>query len=146
MNKRGAKHSAATKEHFQAMREHHKAIGEHLDALQAEPGDGDEDEDDKDAQKLAKAASDLQKITTERDELAKAFAEVSEMLKTTLGQPAPTKGVMRAVPVAKVDDTGADLNKVDQTPVLKADGTVDHAATALKLTKAAYQQPRAASF
>lgn len=143
MNKRGAKHSAATKEHFKAMREHHKAIGEHLDALQAEP-DTDDDADD-DAQKLAKAATDLQKVTAERDELSKAFDEVSEMLKTLLAQPAPTKGVVRAVD--KTGDTGADdLNKIDEKPVLKADGSTDHVATAMKLAKAAYRKPAIGSF
>lgn len=140
MEKRGAKHSAATKEHFKAMREHHKAMGEHLDALEAKP---DEDDDDDGAQKLAKAADGLQKMTAERDTLAKAVAERDEMLLKAVERidqqgalikkleelPAPSKATIYAVSKA-AEAVGKTETEVQ--PVLKADGTVDDAATAIR--------------
>ncbi len=132
MAKVGRKHTKKTREHHAAIREHLDKAREHLDALQAD----DPAMEDDDAQKLAKAATDLQKITAERDELAKALTESNTQLAALLKQPAPAKGAARAVEksVSQVPEPTAS----DDKPVLKADGTVDHAATAVKLTKAIY--------
>jgi len=137
--KRGAKHSAATKAHFEGMRAAHKAMGEHLDALQAEP---DGDEDGGDAEKLAKAASDLQKVTAERDDALAKLAAITKQHADWLTQRAEPKGTAKVVAVEKTLSTDAgDPPAVDDSPVLKAGGTVDHQATALKLMKVAYRKP-----
>lgn len=135
--KRGAKHSAATKAHFDGMRAAHKAMGEHLDALQAEP---DGDEDGGDAEKLAKAAGELQKVTAERDDALAKLAEITKQHAAWLTQRQPPKGAARVVEKTLSTDTG-DEPAVDDSPVLKADGTVDHEATAAKLMKVAYRKP-----
>ncbi|HEX7732429.1 MAG TPA: DUF6582 domain-containing protein [Rhodanobacter sp.] len=141
--KRGAKHSAATKAHFDGMREAHKKMGEHLDALQAEP-DGDDDADDGDAEKLAKAADDLQKMTAERDDALAKLAEFSKQYAHWLTQPAAPKGAAKVVAVEKTLSTEPAPAAPDDSPVLKADGTVDHQATAQKLMKVAYRTPMTA--
>ena len=72
--------------------------------------------------------------------MQKAFTEVSELLKKMLAEPAPAKGALRVV--EKSGDHG-DLgtNKLDDSPVLKADGSPDPEATALKLIKVAHSRP-----
>jgi len=140
--KRGAKHSAATKAHFDGMRAAHKAMGEHLDALQAEP---DGDEDGGDAEKLAKAAGELQKVTAERDDALAKLTEIAKQHAAWLTQRADPKGAAKVVVVEKTlsTDTGGNAD-ADDSPVLKADGTVDHEATAAKLMKVAYRKPMTA--
>ena len=135
----GRKHTKKTREHHAAIRDHLDKAKEHLDALAADDPKGADDDKDG-AEKMAKAASDLQKVTAERDELQKAFTEVSELLKKMLAEPAPAKGALRVV--EKSGDHG-DLgtNKLDDSPVLKADGSPDPEATALKLIKVAHSRP-----
>ena len=139
----GRKHTKKTREHHAAIRDHLDKAREHLDALAAD--DPAQDDKDDDAEKLAKAAGALEKVTAERDELSKAFTELSELMKKMLAEPAPTKGAVRVVEKSG-DLGGADSKRVDESPVTKSDGTIDHQATALKLTKAAYMKPRIGGF
>ena len=132
----GRKHTKATREHHAAIRGHLDKAKEHLDALQADdPANADDDDE---AQKLAKAADDLQKVTAERDGLAQKLASVTSELAKVMQQPAKPKGAARAVEKAIGLQEQA---VVDAEPVKKADGTIDHQETARKLMKAAYRTP-----
>lgn len=137
--KAGRKHTKAMRAHRNAIREHAKGINEHLDAMaEDDPANADDDTDDG-AEKLAKAADDLQKMTVERDDLATKLASVTAELAKVMQQPAKPKGAARAVEKTTGLD---DLEKpLDTAPVMKADGTVDHVETAVKLAKAAYRTP-----
>lgn len=93
------------------------------------------------ADDLAKAHDALKKVTAERDDLAGKLEKVSAAYAELLTKAAPPKGVVRAVPVEKDADAGHDtLNKLDDSPVLRKDGSVDHEATALKLMKLAHRR------
>jgi len=138
LEKRGAKHSAATKAHFAEMRKHHQAMGEHLDALQAEPG-ADDDALEGDSAEKARTIS-LQKVIAERDGLQKQLTAICQQVERFLAEAKPPKGVLRLV-VSK-DADGAPLqNANDSAPIMKADGTQDVEATTIKLMKAALSHP-----
>lgn len=73
------------------------------------------------------------KLANEHADLTKKHADMSKRL-------AVTKGVVRGVEKVLVDsETGID--KIDDKPVTKADGTIDHAATAAKLMKNVLSKP-----
>ncbi len=137
----GRKHTRKMREHRKMLGEHLAKAKEHLDALGADdPADGDGDEG---AEKLAKAAGDLAKVTTERDELKKQLAEIdavaADLKKALEAQPLPAKGALTAVEKTMGLVTPGTT---DPDPVTKADGSIDHAATALNLMKAVYGQRR----
>ncbi len=136
----GRKHTKKTREHHAAIREHLDKAREHLDALQADDPKAD---DDKDAEKMAKAASDLAKLQSENAELAKALAQTTAQLAEIMQQPA-RKGAARVV--EKSIGLSAATTPVDDEPVRKEDGSVDHQATALKLAKLAYRNPMGRGF
>ncbi len=142
------------RKHTKKQREHRKAIAdcldqakEHLAAMAADdPMAGDDDDDDDDgAQKLAKAANDLAKVTAERDDLKKQLHEINaaveELRKHMEQQPMPPKGRVTAVEKQLGVPEGSPAAS---EPVKKADGTVDHAATALELMKKIYRGQAAA--
>lgn len=90
---------------------------------------------------LAKAADDLAKLTTERDDaLAKLKASQDE-IETLKQSAAAPKGAVRVV--EKIEDNGGSLAKIDESPVLASDGSIDHVATAMKLMKVAHTRPMA---
>ena len=91
---------------------------------------------DAEPEDLSKAADDLQKVVAERDDLAKRLETVTGQYAELLTKAAPPKGAVRAV--SKDADNDANLQKIDDSPVLKADGSPDHQATAIKLIKAAH--------
>lgn len=111
------------------------------------------DELAKAADELAKATDALQKMTAERDELAGTvekvtkerddtlakMAELTKQYADWLSQPAPVRGVARAV--EKTVGLSDPPKAPDTDPVKKADGSIDHLATAEKLMKHAYTQP-----
>lgn len=98
------------------------------------------------AGELATAKDDMAKLTTERDalkaecdELNKGMGEIKAELEKIAKQPAPAKGAARVVEKSLAGEVpNAEL---DDKPVMKGDGTVDHIATAHKLAKIAYRQP-----
>ncbi len=141
--KAGRKHTKTTRAHRAALREHMKAMSDTLDAMEADDPMAADDKDDEAAEKLAKAADSLQKLTAERDQLTKAVAERDAALlkaaerieqqtaaiKALEEQPAPSKATVYAVSKA-AESVGRTDTEVQ--PVLKADGTVDQAATAIR--------------
>jgi hypothetical protein len=93
------------------------------------------------ADDLAKAHDALQKVTAERDDLAGKLEKVTTAYAELLTKAAPVKGVAKVVPVDKDADAGHEtMNKLDESPVLRKDGSVDHEATALKLMKLAHRR------
>ncbi|MDE1907255.1 MAG: hypothetical protein KGH75_12475 [Rhodospirillales bacterium] len=142
--KAGARHSAKDKAAIEALAKHHAAAKKHLAAmddhmasLNSAPPKPDADGDD--AQKLAKAADDLQKVVAERDELAGKLEKVTAQYAELLTKAAPPKGSLRAV-TKDADASDAPLNKVDDSPVLNKDGSIDHAETALKMMKIVHKR------
>jgi len=89
------------------------------------------------ADDLAKMTDSLQKMTAERDDLAGRLAKVTTQYTELLTKAAPPKGVVKAIS-KDADADHATLNKLDDSPVLHKDGSVDHAETALKLMKRAH--------
>lgn len=74
-------------------------------------------------------------LAGERDALQKSFDEQAELVKKLSAQPANPKGVINGVgaAIAKSHDFAAgDQQQEEIAPVLKADGTVDEAATEFK--------------
>ena len=120
-----AKHHASAKKHVDAM-------GDHLASLQggAQPDDT--------AEKMAKAADDLQKMVAERDQLAKALETVTAAHAELLTKAAPSKIAARAV--TKDADAGNVAQHHDDSPVLRKDGSVDHGETALKMMKLVHRR------
>jgi hypothetical protein len=148
--KAGKRHSAKDQAAIEALAKHHAAATKHLDAMQEhldnlQSGNAPADNADDGAEKLAKAADALQKMTAERDAALGKLAEITKQHAEWLTQRAEPKGAAKVVPIEKnlSTDTGA-TPAVDDSPVLKADGTVDHRATATKLMKAAYRTPMTA--
>lgn len=94
------------------------------------------------ADDLAKSQEALEKATAEREDALKKIAELEKEREKWLSQPAPAKGAARAVEksLGMADGEAQD----DDAPVMKADGTIDHLATAQKLMKVAYRRPIAA--
>lgn len=93
------------------------------------------------ADDLAKAQDALQKIMAERDDLAGKLEKVTTAYAELMTKAAPPKGMVKVVAVDKDADAGhEELNKLDDSPVLRKDGSVDHEATALKLMKIAHQR------
>lgn len=142
--KAGARHSAKDKAAIEALAKHHAqakkhldAMQEHLDSLQSSPAAAPADDDG--AEKLAKAADDLQKVVTERDDALAKLAELTKQYADWLHQPAPAKGVI--TPVEKTVGITEPTKEPDTKPVVKMDGSVDHLATAQNLVKAAHAKP-----
>jgi hypothetical protein len=81
------------------------------------------------------AFSDLEKATAELD--ASKLEKVSIQYAELLTKATPPKGVVKVIS-KDVDADHATLNKLDDTPVLRKDGSVDHEATTLKLMKIAH--------
>ncbi len=142
LEKVGRKHTRAMREHRKMMAHHLDEAKKHLDAMAADdPANDPDDDGDDDAEKLAKASGDLAKVTSERDDLKKQLDEINaaaaELKKQLEAQPLPPKGVVTAV-----DKTvGLPSDKpADPQPVLKADGSIDHLATATELAKAIYRK------
>ncbi|TDV04679.1 DUF6582 domain-containing protein [Paraburkholderia caballeronis] len=101
--------------------------------------------DERDA--LAKSNEDLtterddlkkrhDELTTERDTLQKTVAERDEKITKLSAQPAPSKGVLKAVDKSH-DLIAAALQEEDVQPVLKQDGSIDAVATAIKKARRA---------
>ena len=139
----GRKHTKAQRAHREAIAEHLAKAKEHLDAMAADdPANDPDDDEDDDAEKLAKAAGDLAKVTAERDDLQKQLDEINaaaaELRKQLGEQPVPPKGALTAVEKTVGLPSG---DPEEPAPVLKSDGTVDHVATALALAKVAYRTP-----
>lgn len=103
-------------------------------------------------QALQKALDDhaeaLAKITGERDQLQKSFDDLSKEMdeirkfaKDIGEKVAKPKGAVTVVEKGTaLDDEGKDAGNDDE-PVLKADGTVDHLATAQNAMRKAYRNP-----
>lgn len=142
--KAGKRHSAKDQAAIDALAKHHASAKKHLDAMSAhldglQGSNAPANDDDPDAaQKLAKAADVLQKMTAERDDLAAALEKITTQHAALLQKAAPPKGVAKAVPVSKDDDGDAQLGKLDDAPVLRKDGSVDHLATAEKAMRKVY--------
>lgn len=146
------------RKHTKAMREHRKAIEEHLaqaksrldDMFADDPAnDQDNDADDDGAEKLAKAADDLAKIaadlakvTAERDELKADLEKIHAEVKRLSELPVPPKGVVTTVEKTMGLPDGAK----DPEPIKKADGSIDHLATAQALMKSTYANRRTVAF
>ena len=151
LEKAGAKFSQATKE---ALADMHKCMKDAHDACKQacekaaalgydKPDDDKEGEDKKDDD-MASAAQpgDMLKAATagiepllkaelaKRDEL---IEQLTKRLKIIEDQPAPAKGVTRAVAISKSEDGGAGEEAPGMNPVLRADGTVDEAAPLAKV-------------
>jgi hypothetical protein len=140
VEKVGRKHTKATRAHLAAIREH-------LDAMQADdPASAGDDEAaekvteaelQKRADELVKVQGDLAKVTGERDELQKGLDEIKAEVERIKALPAQPKGPLRAVEKGQDNDALSKDTPVDEKPVMKADGTIDHMATAEKSMKAA---------
>lgn len=140
VTKAGAKFSSDTKDALAAIHQCVKDACAKMDALGYDKKPDGEDKTDDDAAMAAGPGDMLKAATLAADsamkaELAKRDEQIGELLKrikTLEDQPLPAKGVTKAVVVDKAqDDPGArPADYVD--PVLKADGTVDEAATAFK--------------
>ncbi len=144
-------HNKAIGEHHKAIEGHHKAIAEHQQGIAdccasmgasgsaggdaADAGDAGVEQ----AQKLAKAADDMQKLTAERDGLAKRLEDAQAEIKKLGEQPAAPKGAARAVEKGLPGDEAG--KQADTGPVLKADGTLDQFETARKLIKISHANP-----
>ncbi|SEJ55886.1 hypothetical protein [Frateuria terrea] len=93
------------------------------------------------ADDLAKAHDALKKVTADRDDLAGKLEKVTTAYADLMQKAAPPKGVAKVVAVDKDADAGHEaMNKLDDSPVLRKDGSVDHAETALKLMKLAHRR------
>lgn len=143
--KAGKRHSAKDQAAIDALAKHHAAAKKHLDAMQdhldnLQSSNAPAAGDDGDAEKLAKAADALQAVTAERDDAMAKLAEITKQHADWLNQRQPPKGAARVVEKNLSTDT-AEPVAVDDSPVLKADGTVDHVETAVKLAKRSYTQP-----
>lgn len=87
---------------------------------------------------LKKSQTELTAVSTQRDEAMGKLASVTAELAKVMQQPAKPKGAARVV--EKAIGLQEQL-AVDAEPVKKADGSIDHQETALKLMKAAYRAP-----
>lgn len=119
-------------------------------ASQGDPEDAADGGADEATEKLAKAADDMAKveaardealakiaaITAERDELQSGMEQIKAELEKIAKQPAPAKGAARVV--EKTLANGDPVPEVDDKPIMRSDGSVDHIATAHKLAKQAY--------
>lgn len=79
-----------------------------------------------------------------KSELAKRDDEIAilkQQMATVLAQPMPAKGVLNAVAVEKSGDTGGGIEPAGMSPIFKDDGTVDEAATLLKVVHRAGGRP-----
>lgn len=91
---------------------------------------------------LAGAQESLAEVTAERDGYAEKLVKFANEHADWLTKRAEPKGAAKVVAVEKTLTTDpVTTTAVDDSPVLKADGTVDHMETAVKLAKAAYTQP-----
>lgn len=146
--KAGAKFSSATKEVLGAAHEAMKAACDHMDKLGYKDSDGDENgkggDSDGDEKKKSAEAEDLAKRTSEalskvaqlEQDLKKAQSRIAELE----AQPAPGKALLKAVAIGKNQDSQDELqSKSTPEPICKADGSIDHEATALALIKYQHQ-------
>lgn len=120
-----------------------KVKTEHTEALAKVTGERDE------------ATQALEKITAEHDELVKAHdamkAQLDEInafakekaaeVEKLNGQVAKPKGSVTAVEKTTAESDLGGEQAEDDKPVLKADGSVDHVATAQKEMRKSYTQP-----
>ena len=151
VEKAGAKFSAATKA---ALADMHKAMQDAHDCCKVACDKAaalgyDKPDEEKDDTASADQPGDMLKaaiaepLSTEAlvaDLVAKALAplateneELKKRLKNIEDQPAPAKGVTRAVVVGKSEDGSTGGEAPGMGPVLKSDGTVDEAATLVKV-------------
>lgn len=82
--------------------------------------------------KLADATATISKLETERDELAAKVAKFE-------AAPAPSKATLRIVVEKGVDVADTSVTPAKNEPVLKADGSIDHEATAREQIKKMHQ-------
>lgn len=82
--------------------------------------------------KLADATAKITKLETERDELAAKVAKFEAL-------PAPSKATLRVVVEKGVDVPNTGAQTVTDEPIKKADGTIDHEATAVAAIKKVHQ-------
>ncbi len=75
----------------------------------------------------------LAKVTAKLGEAAALIEALTKRIKVLEDQPAPAKGITRPIAVTKTQDTPAGDDSPGMKPVMKADGTVDEAATLAKV-------------
>lgn len=87
----------------------------------------------------------LKKLMADKHDLQKRLDAADAKIKELEGQPKPAKGVVTAVN----KNAGPDVNPanasepvIDTEPVKRADGSIDHDATTIKLIKAAHRNPQ----
>ncbi len=151
LEKTGRKHTKATRAHRKAIEEHLAQAKAHLDAMAADDPANDPDDDgdaDEDTQKLAKAAQDatiaaqeLAKVVGERDQLQADLEKIHAEVKRLSELPVPPKGVVTAVEKTM----GLPDEAKAPTEIKKADGSIDHLATAAALMKSTYANRRTLS-
>jgi chromosome segregation ATPase len=76
-------------------------------------------------------------LTVERDALKKTVDEQVVKIEKLSAEPAPAKGALKAIDKSHDLVSTALADDSDVTPILKADGTVDEAATAIKKARRA---------
>lgn len=92
-------------------------------------------------EKAAALVTDLAKVTGERDQLQKDMEEIRKFAEEIGQQVAKPKGAVTVVEKGTaLDGEGKDASD-DEEQVLKADGTVDHLATAQNAMRKAYRNP-----
>ncbi len=149
LEKTGRKHTKVTRAHRAAIADHLAQAKAHLDAMAADdPANDPDDAADEGAEKLAKAADELAKVTdalakvtAERDEFKADLEKIHAEVKRLSELPAAPKGVITAVEKTMGLPDGAK----DPEPVKKADGSIDHLATAQSLMKSTYASRRIVS-
>jgi len=134
LSKAGAKFSKATKAALANLHKTIKECSDHLDGLGYAEAEEAEDAD------KADATGDLSKSLSKIAELESELAKAGDRIKELEAMPTVGKALLMAVSKHEETITAAQAEPVDHT-VLKADGTVDHEATALALIKAAQSKP-----
>jgi len=153
MTKAGARHSAGDLERIQGIHDHSVALG--ADCKGAEKSEVSEmnkqEVEQLIGERLGKVEAahkaDLAKLETAHTEaLGKKDEEIGELKKNLetiqakLAEiPKPGGPVLRVI--TKAQDLGQDDPAAQVEPIKKADGTIDHQATALAQTKAAMDKP-----
>lgn len=86
------------------------------------------------------AQASLTKITAERDDTITKLTKLSEQHTELLKRAEPPKGAQRVVPVEKTVGITEQQSGNDDEPVKKADGSIDHVATAEKQMRKIYKR------
>lgn len=86
------------------------------------------------------AQASLTKVTAERDETITKLTKLSEQHAELLKRAEPPKGAQRVVPVEKTVGITEQQSDNDDEPVKKADGSIDHVATAEKQMRKIYKR------